>query len=128
MDMGWSTTAGTQLQIWSRTGGDNERWDLFSMDGTNWYIQSRYSEMYVAVPGGDVYNCAPIIQWTYTGGNEQKWRLVQFSNDGSYQFRSALNTNYVIDVKSAGTANATKLQLYTRNDTPAQRWKFMEQW
>jgi uncharacterized protein YycO len=127
MDMGWSTMAGTQMQIWSRTGGDNERWDLFTMDGTNWYIQSRYSEMYVAVPGGNVYNCAPIIQWTYTGGNEQKWRLVQHS-DGSYQFRSALNTNYVIDVTSGATANATKLQLYYRNDTPAQRWKFMEVW
>jgi uncharacterized protein YycO len=127
MDMSWSQTAGAQMQIWSHTGGDNERWDLFTMDGTNWYIQSRYSEMYVAVPGGAVYNGAPIIQWTYTGGNEQKWRLVSYS-DGSYQFRSALNTNYVIDVTSASTANATKLQLYSRNDTPAQRWRFMDVW
>jgi hypothetical protein len=127
MDMGWSKTPGSQLQIWSRTGGDNERWDLFTMDGTNWYIQSRYSEMYVAVPNGKAYDGAPVIQWPYTGGAEQKWRLVKYT-DGSYQFRSALNTKYVIDVTSGSTANATKLQLYQRNDTAAQRWKFMETW
>jgi uncharacterized protein YycO len=127
MDMGWSKVPGAQMQIWSRTGGDNERWDLFSIDGLSWYIQSRYSEMYLAIPNGTIYNEAPIIQWVYTGGSEQKWRLVQ-SADGSYQFRSALNSNYVIDVKQGSTANGTKLQLYQSNNTPAQKWRLMETW
>jgi uncharacterized protein YycO len=128
MDMGWSTTPGAQMQIWSHTGGDNERWNIFTMDGgTNWYIQSRYSEMYLAIPGGSIYNTAPVVQWTYTGGSEQKWRIVQYS-DGSYQFRSALNTNCVIDVANGSAANGSKLQLYLHNGTPAQRWRYLDVW
>jgi hypothetical protein len=126
MDMGWQTWPGFQVQIWSRTGGGNERWDIFPLGGY-WYMQSRLSEKYLAIPEGKIYNGAAVIQWDFTAGSEQKWNLVKFKN-GFYQFRYGMNNNYVIDVRNGSTANGNKLQLFVANGTPAQYWRFMEQW
>ncbi|WP_273477201.1 N-acetylmuramoyl-L-alanine amidase, partial [Faecalicoccus acidiformans] len=43
--------------------------------------------------------------------------------DGTYFIQSALSSNYVADVKSAGTANYVNVQLYKKNNTDAQGWK-----
>ena len=43
--------------------------------------------------------------------------------DGTYFIQSALSSNYVVDVKSAGTANYVNVQLYKKNNTDAQGWK-----
>jgi hypothetical protein len=41
----------------------------------------------------------------------------------TYKIVSAVNNSSVLDVTSSGTANGTKVQLYTDNGTSAQRWQ-----
>ena len=44
--------------------------------------------------------------------------------DGDYIIRSSLGTYTVLDVAGAGKANGTNVQVYTWNNTDAQKWHF----
>ncbi len=43
----------------------------------------------------------------------------------NYKITTALNNNYALDVNGAGTANGTNIQIYSSNDSNAQRWKIL---
>lgn len=104
-----STASGTQLIIWDRNNGNNQIWDIFSPDGATYVLQSRHSKKVVDIYGGTPSNEVPVIQWDYHGGANQRWQLVRYTTDGSYQFRSAANTNYVLDVSKASATNGAKM-------------------
>lgn len=42
--------------------------------------------------------------------------------DGAYFIRSAVDDNYVLDVSGGSGENCANVQLYTRNDSNAQKW------
>ncbi|MEU7695581.1 RICIN domain-containing protein, partial [Microbispora hainanensis] len=50
------------------------------------------------------------------GQNNQKWRL---NSDGSI---TAVGANKCLDVSGAGTANGTKVQIWTCNGQNNQKW------
>lgn len=60
------------------------------------------------------------------GGSNQKWRIgnINPTPELNSEIASKTNTAFVLDVKGANPDNQAKLQLYSRNDTIAQRWKF----
>ena len=43
--------------------------------------------------------------------------------DGVYRIKSSIDTNKVIDVKDGSTENNVAIQLWSNNDTDAQKWK-----
>lgn len=45
--------------------------------------------------------------------------------EGEYVLRSAIRNNAVIDVAGNSAANGANIQLYTNNDSDAQRWKIV---
>lgn len=55
--------------------------------------------------------------------DEQQWYF-EPAGDGSYYICSAINHDYVLDVKKGVAADGTNVQLYKRNNTLAQRWFF----
>ena len=55
--------------------------------------------------------------------DEQEWYF-ESAGDGSYYICSAINHDYVLDVKKGVAADGTNVQLYKRNNTLAQRWFF----
>lgn len=68
---------------------------------------------------GNCKNGTKIQLYQYHGGNNQKWWY-----DGSY-IRSAVNSNYVIDVQYSKFQNGTKLQVWKWNGSKAQQWDFI---
>ena len=52
--------------------------------------------------------------------DEQEWYFLPV--DDYYYICSAINRNYVMDVKKGTAAAGTNIQLYKRNNTVAQRW------
>ena len=52
--------------------------------------------------------------------DEQQWYFLPV--DDYYYICSAINRNYVMDVKKGTAAAGTNIQLYKRNNTVAQRW------
>ncbi len=47
----------------------------------------------------------------------------QIISDGTYIIATKLDKNYVLDIDGAGTSDGDNLQLWERNDTPAQSFK-----
>lgn len=47
-------------------------------------------------------------------------------NGGTYEIKSGVNGTSNLDVQFSGTANGTKIQLYTDNSSNAQRWKLVD--
>ncbi|WP_406447989.1 RICIN domain-containing protein [Streptomyces sp. NBC_00876] len=68
-------------------------------------------------------NGAPVIQWPWTGGANQKWRLLP-DYDGSFRL-SNLNSGKVLDNPAASTTHGQPLDQWTDTDAPNQWWKLV---
>ena len=64
------------------------------------------------------------VNKAYVKDYEKVAGLIKNANiaDGTYEIASALNTNMVLDIKGASTANGGNAQIYTANGTNAQRF------
>jgi hypothetical protein len=123
----YSTTPDTQIIIWTSTGNSNQRWDVFTIDYVDYYIQSRHSGLYLTVRNGSYYNGAAVVQNSYSGSDSQKWHL-SVNNDSTYTFSCMSNPNYKIDLPGNNTSNNTPITIYTGNGTAAQKWYFLDRW
>ena len=51
---------------------------------------------------------------------------LEYIGNGLFTIYSALNQNFCIDVNGASSNNGTKIQLYWKNSTSAQKFRFVE--
>ncbi|MGW2048827.1 ricin-type beta-trefoil lectin domain protein [Streptomyces sp. NPDC001858] len=101
---------GTPLQLWDCAGSANQKW-VFKSDGT---IRSLGLCMDVAWGSRDD---GAVIQVANCSGNPaQQWVLSQAGDLVNPQ------ADKCIDAKDKGTANGTKLQLWTCSGTSNQKW------
>jgi glucosylceramidase len=81
-------------------------------------IIARHSAKAVDASGtGDGAN---VHQWTYVGGNNQKWTVTSLGG-GQYQIQNVA-ANKTLDVSNAGTANGTNVQIWTWANVNQQKW------
>ena len=74
------------------------------------------------------------LRYNYSSADTWKLSEADLSQDmynekyfsGYYKISSKLNKNFVIDIAGASTANNAKVQLYTNNNTNAQRFSFVK--
>jgi len=109
------------MQVWDLNKGINQRFVVWTVNGTDWYIQREASGMVLDIKGGAIAKGAAIIQWPIHGGVNQRWRLTKYT-DGTTAFRSAANTNYCIDITGSSMVNSTKLILWSYTGTTNQRF------
>ncbi len=81
-----------------------------------YYIKNVKSGKYMTVQGGSFTSDANIVQWHFTGDNNQKWKLHYTgdtgSNSGFYVFY-AFNTNYVIAMPNGSGLSGLQAKLTT---------------
>lgn len=63
--------------------------------------------------------------WHHNESKSQKFYIEDIKN-GWFKIHSALNQDYCIDVNGFNSSNGTKIQLWYRNDSDAQKFKFIE--
>lgn len=68
-----------------------------------------------------VSNGNNILMYEYNGGTNQLWKFVR-NDDGSYTIISKKNKNFVLDVNGGKMENSTNVQLYSSNNSDAQKW------
>ncbi|UYZ62502.1 RICIN domain-containing protein [Hymenobacter weizhouensis] len=75
------------------------------------------------VSNGLMADGTDVRTWTVNQHPAQEW-LVQKQPDGTYRLSSAINNNYVLDVRagSASSGNGTEVELYHWNGGANQRW------
>lgn len=91
-----------------------------SLEGT-YYIKSSYSGLYLDVANGSASNNANVQQYTYTGTDRQKFKLVKDSSTGYYYiYTGASGYSKVIDVAGKSTADGANILQYGYKGTTNQ--------
>ena len=77
-------------------------------------------------------NGTNVIIYHKTNATDEKWWLIpskpeveskQVIDDGTYEIQFAEAPSYVVDLTGASYDNGANVQIYTRNETLAQRWQ-----
>jgi hypothetical protein len=92
--------------------------------GSNVKLTAQHSGKVLDVLGGDRYNYAQIIQYSY-GGSLNQLFTIKSPASGVYQFQSA-NSGRSIDLTGASTTDGNKFIQYDGNTSCAQRFKLQE--
>lgn len=130
---GASTADGANVQQYAGNGTAAQKWALEAVgDGTFRIVSALDRNKVIDVSGGSAADGTNVHIWTSNGTNAQKWyfaflggiRGEQLIEDGVYTVASALGGG-VIDISGGSYADATNIQVYTSNNTNAQRWAFV---
>ena len=87
-------------------------------DGT-YKVISAYNDLSLDVNGGGANEGALLSTYSYHGGGAQRWSIY---GSATQYFISADCTDCVVDVYNADTADGTKIWMYSKNDTAAQKY------
>ena len=123
--------SGTSLTLTTTnaTGRDQLRysWGLENSGSTpppiTYYrVIARHSGKVMDVIGASTANNAEVKQWTYNGGNNQKW---QFQDAGGGYVRLVnANSGRCLDVANASTADGANIIQYTCGTGTNQQWQW----
>jgi hypothetical protein len=109
---GASGVALSELGLWSDTGRTMP-------DGT-YYLLNRYGNKPMAALNGGTANSTQLVQWTYSGGSEQKWTLA-YQGNGQYKI-TGLASGRVVNVSGNSGANGANLILWDWNGANNELW------
>lgn len=120
-----SRASGANVWQYEWNGSDSQLWK-FVKTSTGYYIRAKTGNVLDIFSA--VYSPYTNVQvYAANGSAAQKWKLereyesVEIKN-GIYTVQSALNTSSVLDIWSASTADCANVQIYTDNQTPAQKF------
>jgi hypothetical protein len=90
---------------------------------TSYRVTNRNSGKVIDVISSSTANNAEIKQWTWNGGNNQKW-IFEDAGSGYYRIRN-LNSNKCLDVASSSTADGANIIQYTCGAGTNQQWQWV---
>ena len=124
---GGSSAAGTSIQ--QNTLNRNslaQKWCFMSAGDGYYYLCSALGT-YMDVQSAVNSLGTPVWAYTFNGSTAQKWKISESDYhpiaNGTYTIGNGLNTGMVLDVDSASQADYANIQLYTSNNTSAQRFE-----
>ena len=116
-----SLYGGANVQLYTTNRTNAQKWKI-THDSTGYVsFQNVGSGMYLTASGSG--RTANVYQQKQTNGYNQKW-IVMFDNNQNLRIVSALNSTMVLDVKDGKIQRSSNIQLYTSNNTNAQKWVF----
>lgn len=105
------------------TGGSNTGSGL--THGGIYRITAKHSGRVIDVSGISNSSGANIHQWSYVGGNNQKWRAIEKGN-GAYQFQ-AVHSGKCMDVSASSKNNGANIDQWTCHSGLNQQFKLENQ-
>lgn len=115
------------VQQYSRNNSQAQRWFIRD-SGAGYYLQSALGNWVLDLSGGNTANGAAIRLYAPNGTASQLFVVsssdVSITTGVSMIITSVANKKLVTDVTSASTANGARVQLYSSNNTNAQKYRF----
>lgn len=115
------------VQQYSRNNSRAQRWFIRD-SGAGYYLQSALGNWVLDLSGGNTANGAAIRLYAPNGTASQLFVVsssdINIATGVSMIITSAANKKLVTDVTSASTANGARVQLYSSNNTNAQKYRF----
>jgi hypothetical protein len=96
-----------------------------SFNSTAWYrMVCRQSNKALDVNGSSTTNGGDIIQWDYSGGNNQQWKITSLGN-GYFSIINR-NSNKALDVNGSSTTGGTNIIQWDYSGGNNQQWKIID--
>lgn len=115
------------VQQYSRNNSQAQRWFIRD-SGAGYYLQSALGNWVLDLSSGNTANGAAIRLYTPNGTASQLFVVsssdVNIATGVSMIITSVTNKKLVTDVTGASTANGARVQLYSSNNTNAQKYRF----
>ena len=115
------------VQQYSRNNSQAQRWFIRD-SGAGYYLQSVLGNWVLDLSGGNTANGAAIRLYTPNGTASQLFVVsssdVNIATRVSMIITSVANKKLVTDVTGASMANGARVQLYSSNNTNAQKYRF----
>lgn len=92
--------------------------------GANYKLVNRNSGDVLDVSGGSMADGADVIQWPWSGSNNQRWQFVNLGVGSGFYKVQNVNSGKNMDINGASTANGANLIQYTDNGTTAENQQF----
>ena len=126
---GGSANTGTKLQTYASNSTCAQRWSIVS-DNSGVSLLNKCSSLAADVAGGSTANGARLQTWRYNGTSAQKWDInsheSQQVTNGVYTISSAAS-NLALDITNANLSNGARIQIWNKNNSPAQQWQVTRQ-
>ncbi len=122
---GASLVEGANLQQGTLIAGQKHQLWKLQTNGDGSYRMLNTNSGFVADVYGDALNPnAPVVQWDWNEGNNQRWNFIK-NTDGYYKI-AVKHSNLALAVLNASTANGAQLVQNTPNGSFEQQWKVDE--
>ncbi|NUP39311.1 MAG: alpha-galactosidase [Streptomyces sp.] len=109
-----TTTAGTQVDIWSCSGGANQTWTHTT--GNQLTVYSGSTQMCLDAYNNQTAAGTKVEIWSCNGQANQQWLL---NSDGTI---TGVQSGLCLDVTGASTANGALAELWSCNGQSNQKW------
>lgn len=131
---GGSTANSANVQVYTRNDSDAQKFKASpATEAGVFKLINAVSSKVIDVRGGVAKNGQNIQQYTSNSGQGQLWLPVRSGSvkvDGqtlpTYIIRTQLGNNFVMDCKGGGKTAKTNIQLYTSNNSIAQKFAFVK--
>ncbi|NUP53447.1 MAG: cellulase family glycosylhydrolase [Catenulispora sp.] len=110
---GYSTTSGTQLDLWDCNGGGNQSWNY-----TATHLLTVYSNKCMQAGTGTATTGTAVVIQDCTGLPAQQWTV-----NANGTITSAADTSLCLDTVASGTADGSAVIVATCSGSASQGWK-----
>lgn len=110
------------VQIYTDNGSNAQKWDIASLGNGYYKLTAKCSGRVLDAYYNNISSGQNIIQYPWDGGNYQQWKFTD-AGDGYYYIIPRCNESLCLDVYSAYSSDGTNVQVYTANQSNAQKWK-----
>ncbi len=115
-----SNDDGANVCQWTYWGGDGQRWYLEDVKGSSvsglegtYYVQNKFSGLYLDIENGSAADGANIRQWYLNGSDAQKFKFVSDGNGYYYILTGASGYTKGIDIDSGSANNGANAMQWT---------------
>lgn len=113
-----SLYVGGNVWLYSLNKSNFQKWKI-SHDSQGYVLfENVGSGMYLAVSGSNV------VQQKKSNDYNQKW-IIKYDANHNLRIVSATNSNSAVDISNGSVKNGSNIQIYTANNTAAQKWVFV---
>lgn len=120
-----STSNGSSVQIWEKTGGNNQKFTAIDCGNGYYMFQDVNSGKALDIPGGVPLPLVGLQLYDVNKTDAQLWRI-EDAGDGSYRMKSKVNESFYLDVRNGNSGNGTAVEIYPGNGSDAQKFIFEE--
>lgn len=119
-------SSGTNVQLYEANDTNAQLWDFVKADDGSYYIQSVCNGLMLDVTSASTSNGTNVQVYSSNETKAQKWTLSKLEKsleEGVYTISSGAGSAFVLDVASGSTANGAAVQIYSSNNSAAQKWQ-----